>query len=110
MPSDLNFCVLAGHLLDDPQDFTASQPDSLPTVIASIASEEEWVGRDGVKRARTNRIGILAHGNLARRLLDLPKGTHVTCHGKLQTTELTGPRGGTTTKTKIRITSLFDQA
>lgn len=107
MASQLNGVMLEGHLLTAP---TLTEVDGeKPYCTASLCNREEWRGADGAARKRENMIGIVAHGETAQKLAALQVGAHVTFLGKLQTTEseVVGPRGGKSTKTKVRVTQIL---
>jgi single-stranded DNA-binding protein len=105
MASNLNFVVLSGNLLADPQRIEHEGGSLIAT--ASLANNEEWQDGEGKQRQRLNTLGLVAHGKHAEKLLACPAGTSITIHGRAQTSETAGPRGGVVKKTKFRITTLF---
>lgn len=105
MASNLNFVVLSGNLLADPQRIENEDGSLIAT--ASLGNNEEWQDQQGRQRQRLNTLGLVAHGKHAEKLLACPAGTSITIHGRAQTSETTGPRGGVVKKTKFRVTTLF---
>ena len=105
MASNLNFVVLSGNLLADPQRIVGENGSVIAT--ASLANNEEWQDGEGKQRQRLNTLGLVAHGKHAEKLLACPAGTSITIHGRAQSSETAGPRGGVVKKTKFRITTLF---
>lgn len=63
---------------------------------------EHWM-KGQEPQERTSYIGLVAHGPVARVLAALTKGTRVWIVGRLCTVESTGPKGGRTTSTKLRV-------
>ena len=108
MASQLNGVMLEGHLLTAP--VLTENDGEKPYCSASLCNREEWINpADGSARKRENMIGIIAHGETAKKLAKLQAGAHLTFLGKLQTTEsdVVGPRGGKSTKTKVRVTQIL---
>ena len=98
MASHINQVILEGHLLTNP----TTEPDG--TVTVTLQNHEEWKDRDAQPQARENMLGIIAlPGQMARDLLSFRAKEHVIIVGKLETRAIPGPKGGTATKTKIRL-------
>lgn len=101
MASDINNCILSGHLLTDP----VKQEDG--TVIVTLQNHEEWRDAKGQPQQRENMFGLLAlPGTMAEKLLTFHAHNRVIIVGNLETRTTQGPRGGTQTKTKVRICAI----
>lgn len=101
MASDINNSILSGHLLTNP----VQQDDG--SVIVTLQNHEEWRDAKGVQQSRENMLGLLAlQGDMAAKLLTFRAHQRVIIIGKLETRPVSGPRGGSGTKTKIRICSI----
>jgi single-stranded DNA-binding protein len=103
--SHLNTAIIEGRLITAPE--YKLDDSNRPYCTASLANHEEWTGADGVRRTRDNMLGLVAHGGQAESLKKLQAGALVTILAKLQTTEGEGPKGGRTTKTKLRVTQIL---
>lgn len=104
MRSHINNLQVEGHILNTP----ILRPDG--HVEATLQSHEVWQDATGAVKSRENMLGLLAlpETSSARWLKDAKPGTRILVIGSLRTHETPpGPRGGTTTKTKLRIRSLY---
>lgn len=101
MASDINNTILSGHLLTDPV------PQEDGTVIVTLQNHEEWRDAKGIAQSRENMIGLLAlPGEIATKLMTFRAKQRVIIIGKIETRQVAGPRGGSGTKTKVRICSI----
>lgn len=104
--NDVNYVTLEGVIFGDPA--AKEEGHAQPVTYATLLSTEVWPIRDGKGgvRIRENKIGLKAHGETGITLASLQSGAHIIVHGKLETAEVPGPRGGINTKTKIRVTRI----
>ncbi len=104
--NDVNYVTLEGVIYGEPA--AKEEGHAQPVTYATLLSTEVWPirGGEGGVRIRENKIGLKAHGKNGVTLASLQSGAHIIVHGNLETAEVPGPRGGITTKTKIRITRI----
>ncbi len=99
MNSDENIILLQGHIVSDP----VLKDGILETSIASV---ERWLNPETRQpQEHTNYIGLTANASATagKTLAQCSKGSHIQVRGRLRTEAgETGPRGGKTTKTKVR--------
>ncbi len=80
----INKVILIGNLGGDPE--LRSTPSGAPVATFTLATNESWTGKDGVKQERTEWHRIVAWGKLAEICGQyLTKGRQVYIEGRLTT-------------------------
>lgn len=83
MSSDINFAVVSGNVVRDPELKATSQGQSV--LSFTVASNDEWPGANGVS-SRTNFVACQVFGKRADSLSSIiRKGMPVTVSGRLRT-------------------------
>lgn len=100
--ASVNKVILVGNLGRDPEIRYTQAGD--PIASFSLATSEQWKGRDGNKNERTEWHNVVAFGKLAEIVRDYcGKGRQVYIEGALRTDEWTDKDGGKRKATKVHM-------
>ena len=98
--SGVNKVILVGRLGSDPELKTVGQSQNVARL--SVATSENWTGKDGQKQERTEWHRVVVWGRQAENCgKHLSKGRQVYIEGKLQTRSWEDPQGQKKYSTEI---------
>lgn len=102
MSRSLNKVMLIGNIGRDPEAKETVNGGLIATF--SLATQEQWVGRDGQKKEAVDWHNCTAFGKTAEVVRDyLKKGTRVYVEGKLKTDEWSDKQGQQRKATKVQV-------
>jgi single-strand DNA-binding protein len=102
----LNSCHFIGNLGSDPEP--RYTPDGTAVVNVSMACNETWKDKEGVKKQRTEWIKLVFWGRLAEIVGEyLSKGSQIYVEGKLQTREWDDKDGIKRYTTEVRCSQMI---